>query len=66
MKTIARVKKAGKKVTLIIPNFAAQSIQIEDGDILELEVKKGYLLIAKKIDNVKYIDSEHLENSKKN
>ena len=59
MKTVARIKKVGRKVTLIIPNFAVQAFGLNDGDILELEVKKGSIRIAKKLDDVKYIDSEN-------
>ena len=43
---------------MIIPSFAVWAFGLSDGDILELEVKGDYMVIARKIEHVKYIDSE--------
>lgn len=58
MKTKARIKKMGNKVTMIVPSFAVWAFGLSDGDVLELEVKGDYMVIARKLEHVKYIDSE--------
>ena len=57
MKTNARVQIIENKVTLIIPNIAARAFQLNDGDILELDLQKEYIIISKKNDQMKYIDT---------
>ena len=54
MKAFARVKIVDNKYTLIIPNIVAHAFQLNDGDVLELDVKTERI-IAKKIDDVKYL-----------
>ena len=43
---------------MIVPSFAVWAFGLNDGDVLELEVKGDYMVIARKLDHVKYIDSE--------
>jgi antitoxin component of MazEF toxin-antitoxin module len=50
----------GNKVTMILPSFAVWAFGLSDGDVLELEVKGEYMVIARRLENVKYIDSEKL------
>jgi bifunctional DNA-binding transcriptional regulator/antitoxin component of YhaV-PrlF toxin-antitoxin module len=58
IKTNARIKKMGSKFILIFPDFAVWAFGLNDGDILDLEVKGDYMVIARKLNHVKYIDSE--------
>ena len=43
---------------MIVPSFAVWAFGLNDGDVLDLEVKGEYMVIARKLEHVKYIDSE--------
>lgn len=43
---------------MIVPNFAVWAFGLKDGDVLDLEVKGEYMVLARKLEHVKYIDSE--------
>lgn len=49
MKTFARVKKVENKLSLIIPNVIAREFQINDGDILELDLRKERIIVTKRV-----------------
>lgn len=52
---------------MVIPSFAVWAFGLNDGDVLELEVKGEYMVIARKLEHVKYIDSEkHFAKNKAN
>jgi antitoxin component of MazEF toxin-antitoxin module len=61
LKLKARIKKIGNNLVMIMPKSAIWVTGLHDGDVLEIDIKDENMFVARKLDNIQYIDTKDMD-----